>query len=197
MLEEYGHSVDQFSARSNDAIALASDQYRLVLRMAEKLKVPEGAAIRADLQKVEISLQPIFPNYCDKELSEMLMAIMLYRLAIALDAEYIEWMDTNATLTRTQFLGVFAEIWPQHPQPKLTGSDRFAPIEETAVELELHCAAMQNSSIHPATQVTKPVPHQRFSAWAGSLMRSHESRLVSPIPPLTVFALLLHGSGVI
>ncbi len=197
MLEEYGHSVDQFSARANDAIALASDQYRLVLRMAEKPKIPEGAKARPGLQKVEISLQPIFPNYCDKELSEMLMAIMLYRLVIALGAEYVEWMDTSSTLTRKQFLGVFAKIRPLHPQPKITGSDRFAPIEETAVELELHCAAMQKSPYHPATQVAKPVPYQRFAAWAGSLMRSHELRLVSPIPPLTAFALLLHSSGVI
>ncbi len=197
MLEEYGHSVDQFSARADDAIALASDQYRLVLRMAEKPKVPNGAKLRPNLQKVEISLQPNFPSYCDKELSEMLMAVMLYRLVNELGAEYIEWMDTSVTLTRKQFLGVFAKIRPLHPQPKISGSDRFAPIEETAIELELHCAQIQKSPYHPAVQVTKPVPYQRLATWAGSLMRSHELRVVSPIPPLTTFALLLHSSGVI
>ena len=127
-LEEYGHSVDQFSARADDAIALASDQYRLVLRMAEPPKAPECAKARPGLQRVEISLQPIFPNHCDSELSEMLMAIMLYRLVTALGAEYVEWMDKSATLTRAQFLGVFAKISPLHPQHKLTARDRFAPI---------------------------------------------------------------------
>lgn len=194
-LEEYGHSVDQFSARSGDVIALACDQYRLVLRMGDQPTTLDNA--RAGSQRVEISLQPIFPSYCDSELSEMLMAIMLYRLVPVLGAEHVEWMDSKATLTRSQFLGVFAKIRPMRAQPQTSGQARFASIEETAVELDLHCVEMQKTRRRPPAPVTKPASYQRLTSWAEGLMRGKEHNLVSLAPPLVACTALLLSSGVV
>lgn len=193
-LEEYGHSVDQFSAHDSDVIALACDQYRLVLRMDDQPSDIQAGKVRAGPQRVVISLQPNFPKHCDAELSEMLMAIMLYRLVNMLGAEHIEWMTPSAKLTRKQFLGVFAKIRPMQPPQPISANERFAPIEQTAEELDQHCSAMQNISIVPTT---KAVPSQRFASWAGILMRSSEFRFVTRVPPLTACAVLLQSSGVI
>lgn len=198
-LEEYGHSVDQFSARANDVIALACDQYRLVLRMGEQ---PEAADSLADSQKprpgqqrVEISLQPNFPTHCDRELSEMLMAVILYRLVPALAAEQVEWMHPSATLTRSQFLNVFSNIRSMQPQPQPSADDRFAPIEETAAELELHCSQMQTSLHQSPIAAIRPASYQRFTAWAGGLLRNSEHHFFSLVAPLTVCTTLVMKSG--
>jgi len=194
-LEEHGHSVDQFSARASDEIALACDQYRLVLRMGDQTEASENGTTKPCLQRVEISMQPNFPTHCDTELSEMLMAIILYRLVPVLAAEHIEWMDPSATLTRSQFLGVFANIRSMQPQPLPSARDRFAPIEETAAELERHCSKMQASAFQSPAPVAKLASYQRLTAWAGGLMRGSEHRLVSLIPPLSACAALLKSSG--
>jgi len=195
-LEEYGHTVDQFSARDSDVIALACDQYRLVLRMGEQPPTVSGHRVQPGPQRVEISLSPNFPAHCDSQLSEMLMAIMLYRLLIAMGAEQVEWMAPNVTLTRSQFLGVFADVRP-HQQQQITTNDRFAPIEETVEELDLHCAAIQVSPQHLRKPQAETAPYQGIAAWAGGLMRSNEGRFVARVPPLAACAVFLQRSGLI
>ncbi|NIZ61261.1 hypothetical protein DL239_09780 [Sedimentitalea sp. CY04] len=195
-LEEYGHSVDQFSARANDVIALACDQYRLVLRMGDQPEASDNNTAKLGLQRVEISMHPNFPTHCDTELSEMLMAIILYRLVPVLAAEHIEWMAPSATLTRAQFLSVFANVKSMQPLPQPCARDRFAPIDETAAELELHCAQLQATPHQsPAPMTRPPASYQRFTAWAGGLMRNSEPRLVSVASPLAICAALAKSSG--
>jgi len=162
--------------------------------MADQPPAPRVDRVRPGLQRIEISLQPNFPNHCDVELSEMLMAIILYRLVNVLGAEQIEWMDPSATLTRKQFLGVFSKIRTMQAPQQVSAVERFAPIEETAEELDQHCAAMQG---FPVVRMVKPVPYQRFTAWAGDLMRSTDLRFVTRVPPLTACAVLLQSSGVV
>jgi len=195
-LEEYGHTVDQFSARDSDVIALACDQYHLVLRMGEPPRATDGDRVQPGLQRVEIALSPNLSAPCDSELSEMMMAIMLYRLVTALGAEQIEWMDPNVTITRSQFLGVFADIRPLQQQQVLA-SDRFAPIEETVAELDLHCAAIQVSPKHLPKPRAKTPPYRGLAAWAGGLMRSNEARFATRVPPLAACVVLLQSSGLI
>jgi len=194
-LEEYGHSVDQFSARASDVIALTCDHYRLVLRMGDQPDAPEEPQIQPSLQRVKITLQPNFPTHCDTELSEMLMAIIMYRLVPVLAAEHVEWMDPSATLTRSQFLSAFDNVNSMQPQPLTLAQPRFAPIEETAAELERHCSKMQALAFQSPAPVSKLASYQRLTAWAGGLMRGSEHRLVSLIPPLTACAALLKSSG--
>ena len=194
-LEEYGHSVDQFSARASDVIALACDQYRLVLRMGDQPDAPEKSKAQPGLQRVEITLQPNFPIHCDTELSEMLMAIIMYRLVPVLAAEHVEWMDPSATLTRSQFLSVFENVSSMQPQSQSNARDRFAPIEETAAELELHCSKMQASARHSPAPAAQLASYQRFTAWAGGLMRNSEHHYVSLVPPLTACTAFVMNSG--
>lgn len=195
-LEEYGHTVDQFNARDSDVIALACDQYRLVLRMGEPPRATDRDWVQPGLQRIEIELSPNFPTHCDSELSEMMMAIMLYRLVTAMGAEQVEWMDPNVTITRSQFLGVFADIRPLQ-QHHVLASDRFAPIEETAAALDLHFSAIQIPPQHLPKSRTKAAPYQGLAAWAGGLMRSNEAQFVTRVPPLAACAVLLQSSGLI
>lgn len=198
-LEEYGHSVDQFSARSSDVIALACDQYRLTLRMGDQPEASDGKRRNPGRQRVEISMQPNFPKHCDTELSEMLMAVFLYRLVPELAAEHVEWMDPSATLTREQFLSVFTNIESLQPEPQTNTQtftqDRFAPIEETAAELEIHYTEILPSPRLLPAPISKIAPYQRFTAWAGGLMRNNEHHIVSLVPPLTVCAAVVKNSG--
>ena len=194
-LEEHGHSVDQFSARASDEIALACDQYRLVLRMGNQTEASDDGTTKPCLQRVEISMQPNFPTHCDTELSEMLMAVLLYRLVPVLAAEHIEWMDPSATLTRSQFLSVFANVKSMQPQPRSIARDRFAPIDETAAELELHCAQIQATAHQSPTPMTRPASYQRFTAWAGGLMRNSEPHLVNVASPLAICTALAKSTG--
>ena len=194
-LEEYGHTVDQFSARSGDVIALACENYRLTLQMGDQPDAQQNGSAKLGTQRVEISMQPNFPSHCDSELSEMLIAIILYRLVPVLAAEHVEWMDPSATLTRSQFLSVFANVKSMQPQQQSVARDRFAPIDETAAVLELHCSQMQASSGQMPVPVTRPASYQRFTAWAGGLMRNSEPRYVNLVSPMAICTALVANSG--
>ena len=197
-LEEYGHSVDHFSAMAGDVISLACDQYRLVVRMSDLSMDPQTETHQPELQRVVLSLKPNFPRYCDQELSEMLMAILLYRLVPALDADEIEWMDPDATLTKEQFIGAFSHIRPTHDAlPDTEVHSRFAPVDETLPSLELQCAAIQPDPAREEKQISRFAPHSRFATWASSLIHSSEMRFAARVPPLAACAVFFQSSGVV
>lgn len=94
---------------------------RVPLRRSSKLT----SSIMQPSALLELSLSPVFPGYCDQEISELLLAEMLRRLLPAVDATSVEWLDTEIALTCEQFLGVFA---PGNGQPEHT----HLPVSATA-----------------------------------------------------------------
>ncbi|TNJ40889.1 hypothetical protein [Phaeobacter sp. B1627] len=107
-LQEYGHEVDQFQARRAHRISLDCDQYTVGIchrRSPTPMRQLDGEACRSSLA---VTLTPRYPDHTDEELSEMLMARVLYDLLGELDATTVEWLDTGVVLDRAAFLAVFA-----------------------------------------------------------------------------------------
>jgi hypothetical protein len=107
-------------------------------------------------QRMVIRLEPAFPEAQDKEISELLMAVILYRMVRVFATEQLEWMDPETTLTVDQFASAFANI-PERsrqasqatrPAPEFVSRRpaRFAPIEQTRAQLEQRCDVLLGSS---------------------------------------------------
>ncbi|OED50946.1 hypothetical protein AB838_00285 [Rhodobacteraceae bacterium (ex Bugula neritina AB1)] len=108
---------------------------------------------------LELSLTPTYPDYCDREISELILAAMLRRLVDKVEATSVEWLDTGVTLTCEQFQSAFdpqtadaghsvspkdaaedsssAAEWAIPSKPR--GRECFTPVEQTALALEAHC----------------------------------------------------------
>ncbi|APG47317.1 hypothetical protein [Phaeobacter porticola] len=121
-LEEYGHVVRQFQARSPNLIQLDCDHYRIELRYRRHPIKPTQAsemgsgAIETRLRSsLGVSLVPIYPDHCDAELSELLLAVILQRLVEDLEVATVDWLDAPMTLTRAAFLGAFHDAAEQPP----------------------------------------------------------------------------------
>ncbi|MBY6065832.1 hypothetical protein KUW17_03720 [Leisingera aquaemixtae] len=159
-LDDFGHPAEKIEARAENTARLQCDHYlvtvrlrRVPLRRASKLpsSVMQPAAL------LELTLSPVFPGYCDQEISELLLAETLRRLLASLEATSVEWLDCGVALTCEQFLSVFApeDRIAEQPAaaasatvarqlertaaPKPRGRDCFTPVDQTAMVLDAHC----------------------------------------------------------
>ena len=113
-LEEYGHSVRHFQSRSPNLIVLECDHYRIDLRYRRhpiKQTEVQDADNRAHETPLRSSLGvtfvPLYPDHCDEELSEMLLAVTLERLVEELEATTVHWLDVPFAMSADTFLGAF------------------------------------------------------------------------------------------
>ncbi|WP_417713161.1 hypothetical protein [Pseudophaeobacter arcticus] len=109
-LEEFGHPALQINARDPHRIGLDGDQYKISLRLRRiplRLGVRTPPGIPAPAAYIELAMTPCFPEVCDQEISEILLAMILKRLTETLDPVVIFWQETNRPLTPKQFLGAF------------------------------------------------------------------------------------------
>lgn len=156
-LEDFGHPADTIEARAENAARLQCDHYLITVRM-RRVPLRRSSRLTSSMLQpsalLELSLSPMHPEYCDREITEMLLAEMLRRLLPAVEATSVEWLDTEVALTCDQFLGVFEpkhdrpdqpeavaaasqRIQPQPQRPR--GRACFTPVEQTATALEAHC----------------------------------------------------------
>lgn len=162
-LEDFGHPAETIAARAENTARLQCDHYHVTVRL-RRVPLRRSSKLTSSIMQpsalLELSLSPVFPGYCDQEISELLLAEMLRRLLPAVDATSVEWLDTEIALTCEQFLGVFApgngqpehthlpvsataeasaNLYQQAGSAKPRGHDRFTPVEQTAPQLEAHC----------------------------------------------------------
>ncbi|WP_323776442.1 hypothetical protein [Leisingera sp.] len=162
-LEDFGHPAETIAARAENTARLQCDHYHVTVRL-RRVPLRRSSKLTSSIMQpsaiLELSLSPVFPGYCDQEISELLLAEMLRRLLPEVDATSVEWLETGTALTCEQFLGAFTagngqpeqphppiagtanalESQPQQTGPaKLRGRERFTPVEQTALELEAHC----------------------------------------------------------
>jgi hypothetical protein len=112
-LEEFGHPALQINARDPHRIGLDADQYQISLRLRRiplRLGVRTPPGVPAPTAYIELAMAPCFPDACDQEVSEILLAMILKRLTEALNPLLIFWQETNKALTPNQFLGAFAPM---------------------------------------------------------------------------------------
>lgn len=108
-LEDHGHEVHTFASRSTSAVHMQLDQYSVELRHRPQMK-RGWKAPQCDGDMLELRLFPSFPSVCDQELTEMLLAALLYNLVVDIDVVSVKWLDAPVLLTRNQFLSAFEPL---------------------------------------------------------------------------------------
>ncbi|CUH81535.1 hypothetical protein TRM7557_03473 [Tritonibacter multivorans] len=107
-LEEYGHDVDQFHARTGHRVELDCDSFRLDLRHRRSptpLRQADGEACKSQL---EILVNPHFPDHLDEEITELLLAMMLHNLICEMEtATTVAWIDNAAEIDCAMFMSAF------------------------------------------------------------------------------------------
>lgn len=116
MLDDYGHPPTGINTRASGRIELECDQYRVTLRLRRLplrmgVQIPHGIAAPAIF--LDVSLEQLFPEPRDHEITELLLAVLLRRLTEALCPLLVFWQDAPKAMSRNDFLGVFA----QHDKP--------------------------------------------------------------------------------
>ncbi|UWQ51299.1 hypothetical protein K3720_07735 [Leisingera caerulea] len=156
-LEDFGHPAEAIEARAENAVRLQCDQYLVTVRL-RRVPLRRSSRLTGSMLQpsalLELALSPLYPEDCDREISETLLAEMLRRLVPMVEATSVEWLDTDVALTCDQFLSVFepqpaqtppaaaiaAGSQPMQPQPpRPRGRACFTPVELTAPVLEAHC----------------------------------------------------------
>lgn len=119
-LEEFGHPPLQIHARESYRITLESDQFKSTLRLRRiplRLGVRTPKAVPVPGAYIEVALVPNFPEACDREITEILLAMILKRMTEALDPLLVFWQDTAKALTSKEFLSAFTQSEPEIPEP--------------------------------------------------------------------------------
>ncbi|UTS80800.1 hypothetical protein [Phaeobacter piscinae] len=168
-LEEYGHSVRQFQSRNPNLIRLDCDHYRVELRYRRHpIKPTQASAAGTDSTETPlrsslgVTLTPNHPDHCDVELSEMLLAMILRRLAEDLDVATVDWLHVPFTLTRDAFLGVFEDAETQVETHAEAVADHatldISPVTEIAADIADSQAAKSSAPLSPQTTPEADAP---------------------------------------
>ncbi|WP_152612410.1 MULTISPECIES: hypothetical protein [unclassified Leisingera] len=191
-LDDFGHPAETIEARAENTARLQSDHYLVTVRL-RRVPLRRTAKLPGSVMQpsalLELSLSPVYPGYCDQEISELLLAETLRRLLDRVEAAFVEWLDTEVALTCEQFLSAFdpqsrsaeqpvaavpaaasdaAASVPQMArsvQPRPRGRDCFTPVDQTARALDAHCdLAFQEARMRKAAHA---VAAASGKSWAG------------------------------
>ncbi|WP_425044212.1 hypothetical protein [Primorskyibacter sp. S87] len=193
-LEDYGHPVERQTALSADEARIICSQYMIKLELEDLPGQPTtneraGRMDRAaglnphhsPRHRLAISICPVAEGAEDREITELLLVVMLYRMVDMVSTESIEWLDPNTVLTLEQFLGAFANVSPRRVrgrQQVLDGADdRFAPVDETAAGLAMHYEAVRGRAPHGHEQGLVSLSDEEILALA---FREHHPDAVTP-----------------
>ncbi|AHD02997.1 hypothetical protein [Leisingera methylohalidivorans] len=229
-LEDFGHPAETIAARAENTARLQCDHYHVTVRL-RRVPLRRSSKLTSSIMQpsalLELSLSPVFPGYCDQEISELLLAEMLRRLLPEVDATYVEWLETGTALTCEQFLGVFTagNGQPEQRNPPIVGTanalasqprqtgraslrgrERFTPVEQTALELEAHCDRVFQAANRSRGRKTAPAGFARLS-WGSQLRASalaavtlagtRRLRFISHLLLLTALFLFLESAGMV
>lgn len=129
-LEDYGHPVERQSRLSTYDAQTAASHYLVQLSLADTGEPSEqaGRCMRLDVagglnpgrqididnraRRLTVSLIAADPERDDRDISELLMVVMLYRMVDMSEATFVEWLDPDTVLTTEQFLAAFNDVAP-------------------------------------------------------------------------------------
>ncbi|MFT5615962.1 MAG: hypothetical protein ACI8Q6_003254 [Granulosicoccus sp.] len=148
-LEDYDHHVERQSVMNTQMARVTTSQYLVKLNLGVRGDLgrhsnPKGAidcSTDDPLQRLEITLCPVDPARSDQTHSELLLAVMMYRMVEAYSAEYVEWLDPKTALGTQDFLGAFSSVSPRRVRGRQQiledrqHASRFVPVDETAPNL--------------------------------------------------------------
>ncbi|MGR3679572.1 MAG: hypothetical protein ACU0AZ_16480 [Paracoccaceae bacterium] len=156
-LEDYGHPVERQSVQGGQTARVMTSQYIVQLNLGIYID-PRGEEMESifftpeDPQRIEIEITPVNAGQEDRDITELMMVVLLYRMVDAFDVEHIEWMDPGTKLEVKDFLGAFANVSPRRIKGRQEVLDqhgqRFAPVEETAPDLMEHYDTIMGQTPH-------------------------------------------------
>ena len=151
-LEDYGHPVEKNAIQDPRSARVTASHYAVRVSLMQGmvpgehgqrgLKIENFKLITPpDRQwRVVIELFPADPAGHDRDISELLLVVMLYRASYEFDVQMIEWLDPLTLLTTGEFLQAFANVCPTLVTRRIGIADpndaRFAPADETPEEVE-------------------------------------------------------------
>lgn len=144
-LEDYGHQVERQSVIDAGQARVVTSQYLVKLSLDERRYRDRSDARRAGKRpakarhRLEIEMTPAAEGYEDRDISELMLVVMLYRMVDICNTELIEWMDPGTVLTVDQFLSAFTNVSPHRVHG--SGGPRgpgFASSAETAPDAAGH-----------------------------------------------------------
>ncbi|GAA6190857.1 hypothetical protein [Phaeobacter sp. NW0010-22] len=166
-LEDYGHSVERQSISDRNEATVVTHQYAVHLGLdsnplcasrSHRMDAAAGLNPRRKKRRdqvrkrLTISLTPVSDKTDDRDVSELILVVMLYRMVDLYSSEHIEWLDPSVLLTVEQFLGAFANVSPQRVQSRQkvfhARGKRFAPVEDTAPGLAVQYDKISGQTPH-------------------------------------------------
>lgn len=120
-LEDFGHQVERQSVIDPGQARVVTSQYMVKLSLDQRRyrdragtdARPAGRRPAKPHHRLEIEMTPAAGAYEDRDISELMLVVMLYRMVDTCNAELIEWMDPGTVLTVDQFLSAFSNVSPQ------------------------------------------------------------------------------------
>ena len=150
-MEDYGHPVESNIRRSARVACVTASFYTIRLTLMQGMQPSQHGhrAIRLDpfgaismghgkgteMQwRVQIEMIPSDPTRDDRDISELLLVVMLYRMIDISDTRMVEWLDPLTLLKRDEFVQAFGSISPALVEAGAPVGDiddpRFAPVDE-------------------------------------------------------------------
>lgn len=113
-LEDYGHPVERQSFVDLSQSRVIASRYMVKLTLSDAPDaIFEIKMNNKSLQRLEISLCPVAPGEDDRDISELMLVVMLYRMVDLFATRSIEWLDPATVLTVDEFLGAFTNVSPR------------------------------------------------------------------------------------
>ncbi|GAB5436747.1 hypothetical protein [Falsiruegeria mediterranea] len=166
-LEDYGHSVERQTLSGPHEARIVTSQFHVKLSLDPNpvcvdhtARLDDAAGLnrgkKETRQRVHnrlvIALTPVSEQHDDRDVTELMLVVMLYRMVDLYASEHIEWLDPNVSLTIEQFLGAFANVSPRRVRGRqeiiYENGGRFAPIDETAPDLAMRYDTIAGQTPH-------------------------------------------------
>ncbi|MDX2482772.1 MAG: hypothetical protein QNK42_03850 [Pseudodonghicola sp.] len=157
-LQDYGHLVDRQSVLNIEQARIVTSQY--IVKLSVETAPYAGRIVASErmgkhpskpMHRLEFSLMPVAPGEEDRDITELLMVVMLYRMVDAYPVQQIEWMAPETILSVEQFLGAFANVTPRrvHSRAHFQGpkSNRFAPVDEMEADLSQQAEIIESDIV--------------------------------------------------
>lgn len=113
-LEDYGHPVERQSILDRSNARVVASRYLVKLTLADAPDAVFDIKLNhKSLQRLEISMCPVASFEDDREISELMLVVMLYRMVDVFATRSIEWLDPATVLTLDQFLAAFTNVSPR------------------------------------------------------------------------------------
>jgi len=139
-LEDYGHPVERQSILDTSNARVVASHYAVKLTLAgDPGAIYELRMGNKSLQRLEISLCPVAAGQDDKDISELMLVVMLYRMVDMFATRSIEWLAPETKLSVEQFLGAFTNVSPRRVRGRQEiieiSDETFHSVDETAHDL--------------------------------------------------------------